>query len=195
MKLRKGDGLLVVDMQNDFITGSLAVPTAEQTVDPVTHLISVFTRARLPIFVTQDDHPPHHTAFQGFGGLWPPHCVTGTDGQQLHRDVMLALLFAPDVVMIAKGQDPTNHPYSGFGDTMLDHHLKEREINRIFVCGLALDWCVRDSALDARKLGYEVYLVYDAMAAVNLKPTDEGEAVFAMASAGCRGCTSNWVGR
>lgn len=197
--------LIIVDVQNDFIPeGALAVAEGDQVVP----LINSFQEKFDHIIATQDFHPADHGSFstQHPGKnpydqidlvglrqtLWPVHCVQGTKGADFHSDLNQSLWEA----VFQKGKNPQVDSYSGFfdnarrGDTGLGDYLKEKGIRKVFVCGLALDYCVKFTALDAQSLGFETYLISDATRAVNIAPEDGQEAIQEMASAGITILTS-----
>ena len=180
-RLRQGDALLIIDVQADFLPGgSLAVANGDAVVPPLNKWIARFAAAGRPIFATQDWHPADHCSFRDQGGSWPPHCVAGTSGAALAD----ALALPADAVRVSKATQKDADAYSGFSGTQLDRHLRQAAIRRLFVGGLATDYCVRQSVLDALRLGYEVILLRDAVRAVDLRPGDGERAVAAMLDAG-----------
>ena len=178
--------LLVVDVQNDFCAGgALAVPQGDRVVDPINRLLAAYAAAHAAIFASRDWHPPASSHFVDKGGHWPVHCVADTPGAAFHPQLAL-----PDgTAVVSKGQAPDSDGYSAFDGTLpagetLDAVLRERNVNHLTVCGLATDYCVRASVLDARRRGLEVSVVHEAIAAVNLKAGDETEAIDQMRTAG-----------
>jgi len=173
------DFLLVVDMQNDFINGSLAVPGAASIIPVInTYLEKIQRRA-----FSKDMHPKNHSSFKAQGGQWPQHCVVGTQGSELHK----SLDIDPKAVMVVrKGTEADRDAYSAFDGTGLDMVLPSMlsGVKRIFVCGLATDYCVKATVLDAIKLGIKVYVLKDAIKAVNVKPGDGDKAIKEMEDAG-----------
>ena len=145
------EALVVVDFQNDFTPGgALAVPSGDEIAPRVAELID---SGRFDLVVaTRDWHPPDHGSFAERGGPWPPHCVQGTPGADLHD----ALAREKVDVILDKGQDPATDGYSAFDGTGLGDLLRERGIDRIALVGLATDYCVKNTALDARREGFEV---------------------------------------
>lgn len=145
------EALLIVDFQNDFTPGgALAVPRGDEIAGRVQELTG---SGRFDVVVaTRDWHPPGHSSFAAQGGPWPPHCVQGTDGAELHPSLDRATV---DVV-VDKGDDPATEGYSGFQGTNLARLLRERDVDRLTVTGLATDYCVRATALDALREGFEV---------------------------------------
>jgi nicotinamidase/pyrazinamidase len=146
-----GEALVIVDFQNDFTPGgALAVPDGDAV---AAHLNELAASPRFDLVVaTRDWHPPDHASFVAQGGPWPEHCVAGTEGAQLHP----ALDAARVDVIVDKGTDPGTEGYSGFDGTDLAALLRERGIDRVTVAGLATDYCVRATALDALREGFDV---------------------------------------
>lgn len=185
--------LLVVDVQNDFCAGgTLAVPDGDRVVDPINRLLAAHSAARAAIFATRDWHPRESSHFVDQGGPWPVHCVADTPGAAFHPQ----LVFPDGTAVVSKGQAPDSDGYSAFDGTLpagetLEAALRERNVGRLAVCGLATDYCVRASVLDARTRGLEVSVVREAIAAVNLKPGDETGAIDEMRAAGADIVTLN----
>ncbi|MGD2062807.1 MAG: nicotinamidase [Nitrospirota bacterium] len=176
-----GDALLVVDVQNDFLPGgSLAVPHGDEVIDPLNDYIEVFHRRGLPIFASRDWHPADHVSFAAQGGPWPPHCVAGTEGAEFPASLRLPA----EAEVIPKATQVDSDAYSAFQGTGLAEELHSREIVRLFVGGLATDYCVRATAEDAISAGFGVALLSDAVRAVNVRPHDGEEALRAMEEEG-----------
>ncbi len=173
MDLHPGDGLLVADVQNDFLPGgALGVQRGDEVV-PVLNRYAVAFRARgLPIFASRDWHPPNHCSFREQGGIWPVHCVAGTKGAEFHPNFHLP----PSTIVISKATDPKKEAYSAFEGTTLDERLREAGVRRLFVGGLATDYCVLNTVRDAIARGYAGCLLMDGIRAVNLKPDDGRQA-------------------
>jgi nicotinamidase/pyrazinamidase len=184
--LQVGDALLLVDPQNDFCPGgSLPVPDGDAVMPVLNRWAEAADAAGVPIFVSRDWHPTRTTHFKEFGGVWPPHCVIGTHGAEFHP----ALRVPPSAVVVSKGMGETEDAYSAFqarddSDVLLPDLLRQRDVRRVFVMGLATDYCVKASALDARETGLETTVVAEGMRAVNLKPDDGDNAVAEMRQAG-----------
>jgi len=183
--------LILVDVQNDFCPGgALAVPEGDRIVGAVNRLAPAFPF----VAATKDWHTPDHVSFEQQGGPWPPHCVQGTPGAELHPDLDRSNI---DLI-VRKGYLPDRDTFEGLeavsesGDS-LDKVLKEREVDSIYVAGLATDYCVKATVLDALKKGYRVFAVTDAMRAVNLEPDDGRQALEEMAAAGAELVTSEQV--
>lgn len=173
IQLQSGDALIVVDMQNDFLPGgSLAVPQGDEVIPMLNGYISAFKEKNLPIIATRDWHPPDHCSFKAQGGIWPPHCVRGTKGAEFAPDLQLP----EDVLIISKATAQEPDAYSGFDGTDLHDRLQASGIKRLFIGGLATDYCVLNTVKDALSLDYEVYLLVDAIRAVNVNPDDDEKA-------------------
>ncbi len=173
--------LIVVDGQNDFCPGgSLAVSNGDEVVAPLNKLIKEFLDRGEPVYKTRDWHPPQTKHFQIYGGVWPVHCVQGTRGAEFHPD----LNDDPRVTIISKGIDESADGYSGFDGTNLASLLREEGVGEVWVGGLATDYCVKHTVLDALKEGFEVSALADAMRAVNLNPEDGAKAVEEMRETG-----------
>ena len=172
--LSAGDALVVVDLQNDFLSGgSLAVPHGDEVIPALNRYLVAFARRGLPIFATQDWHPPNHCSFQPCGGPWPPHCVQGTPGAEFAPDLELS---ASTILITRKGTQPEKDAYSAFDGTDLDARLRKQGVRRLFVGGLATDYCVLCTVNDGLKAGYTVILLQDAIRAVNVRPDDGARA-------------------
>lgn len=170
-------------MQNDFCPGgSLAVTGGDEV---ATKLSSLATRFRIKgarTFATQDWHPEKHSSFVEQGGPWPPHCVQGTNGAEFHENLQLPI----GTAIVRKGADPKVDAYSGFLDSSLEAQLKRTSIERVFIGGLATDYCVLNTALDAIKLGFEVLVLEDGIAAVDTEAGDGDKAVQKMKDNGAK---------
>lgn len=171
MRLQSDSALIVVDMQNDFVTGSLAVPGAEKIAATIWELAIKFRNAGAPRLYTRCYHPSDHCSFKGQGGPWPPHCVAGTYGAELYAPLR------NDGSEVLKGIGSNKDAYSAFDGTGLDDILKLLRIRYLYVCGVATDYCVRSTVLDAIQLGYLVYVLLDAVAAVNVNEGDGKRAI------------------
>ncbi len=159
-RLDDGSALLIVDMQNDFMPGgSLPVPDADKIVPVINRYIEIFTLKGLPIFASRDWHPPNHISFKQRGGIWPVHCVRHTYGAKFHPDLKLPR----SAIIISKGTDPNREAYSAFDRTEFADLLNERNIKRLFVTGVATDYCVKSTVLDALRLGFEVIVLEDGI--------------------------------
>lgn len=198
--MRKANqALLIVDVQNDFIPGgALAVSEGDLIVPIINQLQEKFQH----VIATQDFHPSDHGSFAiqhpgknpgemiELAGLpqvlWPVHCVQGSQGADFHPELETKSW----EMIFQKGKNPEVDSYSGFfdnarrGDTGLAAYLQENQIDTVFICGLALDYCVKFTALDAKSLGFDTYLIEDATRAVNLSPTDGELAIQEMKQKG-----------
>ena len=165
LPLRAGDALVVVDVQNDFLPGgSLAVPSGDEVVPVLNRYLADFVRAGLPVFATRDWHPPDHCSFRDRGGPWPPHCVQGTEGARF----AVGLELPASAVIVSKDSARDQNTYSAFQGGDLDAHLRERGVQRVFVGGLATDYCVLNTVKDALARGYRAVLLRDAIRAVGV---------------------------
>jgi nicotinamidase/pyrazinamidase len=181
-----GDGLLLVDPQNDFCPGgSLPVAEGDRVMPVLSGWAAEASEAGAPVFVSRDWHPARTTHFKEFGGVWPPHCVMGTHGAAFHPELHL-----PDgVVVVSKGMGETEDAYSAFQardeqGTSLATLLEQRGVRHLYVGGLATDYCVRSSTLDALRDGYRVTLIPDGMRPVDVQPGDGDQALAEMHAAG-----------
>jgi len=178
-----GDALVVVDVQNDFLPGgALAVPGGDEVVPVLNRWIETFTDHGLPVFFTRDWHPPDHCSFVDEGGTWPPHCIAGTRGAAFAD----TLETPPGGRVVSKAVTPEQEAYSGFQGTTLAGELNALDVRRVFVGGLATDYCVKATVLDARREGFEVHVVEPAVRAVEVEPGDGERAIEAMRQAGAR---------
>jgi nicotinamidase/pyrazinamidase len=177
----RGSALLLVDIQRDFCAGgALAVPNADAVIPVANCWIEQARAQRVPVIASRDWHPAHHVSFEERGGPWPAHCVQDSSGAAFHPDLVLPA----DAVVISKGTEADRDAYSAFDATGLAARLRVQGIERIFVCGLALDYCVRATVLDALAAGFEVHLVRDATRAVEVHPGDGENALDEMVRAG-----------
>ena len=178
---RPGDALIVVDVQKDFLPGgSLAVPHGDEVVPVLNRYMEIFSSRGLPVFATRDWHPPEHCSFTEQGGPWPPHCVAGSEGAAFADGLRLPA----ETVVVSKATTPDKDAYSGFQDTGLAQRLREAGVRRVFVGGLATDYCVLNTVRDALAEGFEVVLLEDAIRAVDVQPGDGERAVKEMLDAG-----------
>ncbi len=180
------DALVITDVQNDFCPGgALGITDGDRVVPVLNRYAECFARQRAPIFATRDWHPPRTRHFRAYGGAWPPHCVQGTPGAEFHPELILPA----GTEVVSKGMDPDEDAYSVFQAETADGMpfaavLGEHGVSRLFVGGLATDYCVKATVLDALKEGFEVVFLEDAVAAVNVAPGDGERAVGAMKAAG-----------
>lgn len=190
------DALVVVDVQNDFCPGgSLAVPDGDSVVPVLNRYAERFDAQGAAVFASRDWHPPRTKHFAAYGGIWPPHCVQGTAGAAPHP----ALVLPARTQVVSKGMDPDEDAYSCFqaraeqgGD--FASLLAAREIQRLFVGGLATDYCVKATALDALRAGLTVVVLQDAVRAVDVTPGDGARALAELAAAGAASARLDEVG-
>jgi nicotinamidase/pyrazinamidase len=188
--------LLIVDVQNDFLPGgALGVPEGHAVVPPLNALAAQFAAAGRPVIASRDWHPPVTTHFQPHGGPWPPHCVQGTPGAAFPATLQLP----PGTLIVSKGMEPDEDAYSAFQardeqGRPLAELLRERGVRHLYVGGLATDYCVQASVLDALARGFRVTVLEDAVRAVNLQPDDGARALEKMRAAGAVTRASAGVG-
>ncbi|HEV8662730.1 MAG TPA: nicotinamidase [Candidatus Methylomirabilis sp.] len=174
------DALILVDVQNDFCPGgALPVPEGDRVVPALNALLR---RVKVFTVATRDWHPVNHCSFKPQGGIWPVHCVAGTPGAAFHP----ALATERVAHVISKATGPEEEAYSGFQGTELADLLHKRGIRRVFVGGLATDYCVKATALDAAKHGFAVTILEDAIRGVEVQPGDCARALEEMKRAGIR---------
>ena len=172
-----GDALLVVDVQNDFLLGgALGVPDGDRVLAPINKAIAVFRAHGLPLFASRDWHPVGHCSFSEQGGPWPVHCVADTPGAAFSS----ALDLPETVTLIYKATRVDEEAYSVFGGTGFEGMLRREGVRRIFIGGLATDYCVLATARDARLLGFGVVVLTDAVCAVDVQPGDGERALAEM---------------
>jgi nicotinamidase/pyrazinamidase len=172
--------LLVVDVQNDFCPGgALAVSHGDEVVAPLNKLIDEFLERGDPVYMSRDWHPRQTKHFAEYGGVWPVHCVQHTKGAEFHP----ALRHDPRIKVVSKGLGDTDC-YSAFDETDLNSELHKAGVEEVVIGGLATDYCVKNTVLDAVKNGFKVKAVEDAMRAVDLHPGDGEKAIAEMRAAG-----------
>ncbi len=177
------DALLLVDLQNDFFEqGSLAVPGSNACIPVINSYIDLFAGKQLPIIATRDWHPADHCSFTGQGGSWPVHCVAGTTGAGFHAELNIPCSI--HIVSKAVGKDAD--AYSGFEGTDLVDFLRSRAVERLFIAGLATDYCVLATVKDALRNQFQVVVLEDAIKAVNVQPNDGEQAVQTMKELGAK---------
>lgn len=181
VELHQGDALLVIDMQNDFLPGgTLPVAEGDRVIAPLNRYLESFQDHHLPVFASRDWHPADHRSFQAQGGPWPPHCVQGSKGAEFVGQID----FPEDVTVFSTGFFPELEGYSAFEATDLDQTLRGSGVKRLFIGGLATDYCVLRTVKEARLQGYDVWLLEDAIRAVNAAPDDGAKAIDEMRAAG-----------
>jgi nicotinamidase/pyrazinamidase len=188
------DALVIVDTQLDFCPGgALAVVDGDHIVAVLNRYIEKFRSAGLPIIATRDWHPIKTSHFKALGGQWPPHCIQETRGAEFHPDLVLPR----DAIIVSKGMGFEEDSYSGFQGkdpkgVALAKLLREQGVQRVFVGGLATDYCVKHTVLDAVQEGFQVVLLEDAIRGVNLQPGDSERAIDEMVHAGAQKGTDLW---
>jgi nicotinamidase/pyrazinamidase len=180
--------LLVVDVQKDFCPGgALAAPGGDSIIPALNRYLADARARDMVVYASRDWHPPVTTHFKQYGGEWPPHCVQGTAGAQFHAELKLP----PDAIIVSKGDDPQRPGYSAFdghtseGKTLL-HDLRDRHVSRVYVTGIATDYCVKATALDALQAGLDVRVLPDAITGIDVHPGDTQRALDDMSSAGAQ---------
>jgi nicotinamidase/pyrazinamidase len=182
----RSPALLIVDVQNDFRpSGALAVPDGDRVVPVLNRLAARASALGIPVYATRDWHPPDTTHFAINGGKWPVHCVACTEGARLHPDLQLP----PGALIVSKGTSTKDDGYSAFegsipGRGSLLADLRARGIDEVVIGGLTTDYCVRLSALDARRHGLRATVVADAIGPVDVTPGDGDRALQEMKAAG-----------
>lgn len=180
-----GDVLIVVDVQSDFLPGgALGVPGGEAVIEPLNRYIEAFARGGHPVLLTRDWHPRDHCSFRPQGGRWPAHCVAGTKGAEFAPNLVLP----PTARVVSKATRSDEEAYSAFQGTDLAARLRDLECTRVFIGGLATDYCVRATALDARAAGFEVVVLKEAVRPVNVDPGDGQRALQEMSASGVQLC-------
>jgi nicotinamidase/pyrazinamidase len=180
------DALVIVDVQNDFCPhGALGVAGGHEVVGPLNRYAQRFAEAGAAVFASRDWHPRRTRHFKELGGPWPPHCVQGTPGAAFHPELRLP----EGTTVVSKGMDPEEDAYSCFQarddrGRPFAARLEERGVQRLVVGGLATDYCVKATALDAVRAGLEVLVLEDAVRAVDLEPGDGKRALDEMKAAG-----------
>jgi nicotinamidase/pyrazinamidase len=190
-----GRALLLVDVQNDFCPGgALPVPEGDRVIPVLNRMVEQFERRGHPVYASRDWHPAETTHFRAHGGPWPPHCVAESSGAQFHPKLRLP----SDAIVISKGQNRNDDGYSAFegvtedGRALADD-LRKRGISELYVGGLATDYCVRATVLDARRAGFDVTVLTDGIAGI--APEDTSRALDDMQQAGASLVASGYDSR
>jgi nicotinamidase/pyrazinamidase len=169
-RLESTDALIVVDPQNDFLPGgALAVADGLRIFPPINRIAPHFAH----VFATRDWHPENHDSFAAQGGPWPVHCVAGSAGARFHPQLQVEHIDA----IVDTGVAPDAPGYSGFEGTDLAERLQHVGAKRVFVCGVATDYCVKETVLGALDRGFQTFLLTDAIAAVDATPGDGAAAI------------------
>jgi nicotinamidase/pyrazinamidase len=181
VSITSDSALIIVDVQVDFCPGgTLPVPDGDKIIPFINRYIKIFKENNLPIIATRDWHPPNHISFKPYGGIWPIHCVQNTPGAAFHPKLKLP----NDVIIISKATEPNKEAYSGFEGTELSSILNSKGVRRLFIGGLATDYCVKNTVLDALKLGFQAFLLLDGTKGVNVNPDDSKKAIEEMVRKG-----------
>jgi nicotinamidase/pyrazinamidase len=185
--MEKGSALLIVDVQKDFCPGgSLAVVGGDEIIPVINSYIKLFREMQLTVIASRDWHPLKTVHFKQWGGVWPVHCIQGTDGARFHQDLMLP----KKTVIVSKGMNPDkDNEYSAFHaiteqGVPFPEYLKLHGINRLYISGIATDYCVKATVIDALKNGFAVTLLIDAVRGVEINPGDSAHAIEEMLTAG-----------
>jgi len=180
MESNPKQALIVVDVQNDFCPGgTLAVAHGDEVVAPLNQEIDKFLERGAPVYLSRDWHQPKTKHFAAYGGTWPVHCVQNTPGAEFHP----ALRTDRHLKIVSKGLGDTDC-YSAFDETDLASQLRQQGVEEVVVGGLATDYCVKNTVLDAIRNGFKVKALKNAMRAVDLKPGDGERALEEMRAAG-----------
>lgn len=184
--LTSQDALLITDIQIDFLPGgALPVEGGDEIIPGINEYIKHFENSKAHIIASRDWHPTNHVSFKAQGGLWPPHSIQNAKGAKFSPDLKLP----NHTIVISKATDPKREAYSAFDGTNLDNELRQLGVKRLFVAGLATDYCVVNTVLDARKLGFQTVVLMDATLGINVKPGDVDRAVEAMVKNGAKQAT------
>jgi nicotinamidase/pyrazinamidase len=181
LNLDSKDILIVADIQNDFLPGgALPIKEGDQIIPVLNEYAKMFNQANAKVLASRDWHPPKHISFIAQGGPWPPHCVKETEGAKFSPDLKLP----EGVIVVSKATDSGKEAYSVFDGTELGEQSKSWGVKRIFIGGLATDYCVVNSVIDARKMGFDVAVLADATRGINVNPGDVDRAFETMSRSG-----------
>jgi nicotinamidase/pyrazinamidase len=190
IELGKGDALLISDIQNDFLPGgSLAVPDGDQVIPALNGYIDQFSKRQLPVFAIRDWHPPNHCSFIQQGGPWPEHCIADSKGAQFASALQLPV----STCIISKGTAVEQDSYSGFSNFTFKEELDNAGVRRLFIGGLATDYCVLNTVRDALNNHYQVLLLTDAIRAINVRCQDGENAINEMIQKGAMPITLDMI--
>jgi nicotinamidase/pyrazinamidase len=186
-ELKNSDALLITDIQKDFLPGgALPIDNGDEIIPVLNDYIRRFEAAKAHVLASRDWHPANHISFTAQGGQWPPHCIQETSGAKFSPDLKLP----SRTVVISKATNPEVEAYSAFDGTSLAHELKMCGVKRLFVGGLATDYCVVNTVVDARKLGFETVVLMDATLGINVEQGDVDRAVETMLKSGAQEATA-----
>jgi nicotinamidase/pyrazinamidase len=185
--IKNSDALLITDIQKDFLSGgALPIENGDKIIPVLNNYIKRFVDGKAHVLASRDWHPENHTSFKAQGGPWPPHCVQETAGAKFSSDLKLS----KHTIVISKATNPEHEAYSAFDGTSLAHELRALGVKRLFVGGLATDYCVVNTVVDARKLGFETVVLMDATLGINVDPADVDRAVETMLKNGAQQATT-----
>ena len=186
--IKNSDALLITDIQKDFLPGgALPIDNGDEIIPVINDYIRRFIAAKGHVLASRDWHPINHISFKAQGGPWPPHCVQETTGAKFSPDLKLP----PHTIVISKATNPEREAYSAFDGTSLEHELKTLCVKRLFIGGLATDYCVVNTVVDARKLGFETVVLVDATLGINVEPGDVDRAIETMLKSGAQQGTAD----
>jgi nicotinamidase/pyrazinamidase len=179
--IKNNDALLITDIQKDFLSGgALSIDGGDEIIPVLNEYIRNFDAGKAHVFASRDWHPANHVSFNTQGGPWPPHCIKETNGAKFSSDLKLP----EHVLVISKAIEATHESYSVFDGTILANELKRFGAKRLFIGGLATDYCVVNTVLDARRLGLETIVLMDATLGINVNPDDVDAAIETMVTNG-----------
>jgi nicotinamidase/pyrazinamidase len=186
--IKNSDALLITDIQNDFLPGgTLPIKNGDEIIPVINDYIRLFEGSKAHVLASRDWHPSNHVSFKAQGGLWPPHCVKETLGAKFSSDLRLP----NHTIIISKATNPEREAYSAFDGTSLAHELQTLCVKRLFVGGLATDYCVVNTVVDSRKLGFETVVLVDATLGINLEAGDVDRAFETMLKNGAQQATAD----
>lgn len=189
--MKRDAALLIVDVQNDFCPGgALGVAGGDDIIPLINSYIELFQEKGLPVIASRDWHPRETKHFKEFGGIWPVHCIQGSAGAMFRPSLHLP----PDTLVFSKGMDPEQDDYSALhaqseAGTPLPKFLTYKGVKNIYICGLATDYCVRQTALEGLRQGFAITVMVDAVRGVDLEPGDSERALAEITAAGARTTT------
>ena len=188
IEIKNSDALLITDIQLDFLPGgALPILKGDEIIPVLNDYIMRFKDSKAHILASRDWHPVNHVSFRTQGGPWPPHCIQETLGAKFSPDLKLP----SHTMVISKATNPEHEAYSAFDGTSLAHELHAMGVKRLFVGGLATDYCVVNTIVDARNLGLETTALMDATLGINAEPGDVDRAVETMLKSGAKQATAD----
>ena len=186
--LKNSDALLITDIQNDFLPGgALPIENGDEIIPVINDYIRRFENSKANVLASRDWHPTSHISFKTQGGPWPPHCIQETLGAKFSPDLRLP----NHTIVISKATNPEHEAYSAFDGTSLAHELRTLCVNRLFVAGLATDYCVVNTVIDSRKLGFETFVLADATLGIDREAGDVDRAIDTMLESGAQQATAD----